>query len=641
MKNAKKILALLTIIALMFGALPVVFAEAAGTGAADDNSAQSGGIAFSGADPMYLIDGKAVEAPAYYENADGVVMVPLRAIAEALGYTVQYDGTARSVYLNNSIALTIGSKDYTYARTTPITLAAAPELTGDRTFVPLAFFREVLNMNNAYFYEGQIVVDNDESMESAADSNELAEGNAAEDTQPLYDSTIEYGDPAVILDYGPPLMTYIRYPQMNNFADGVVAEWANNLYQSAKDQMAEMQKTDTSASGELNIQFDSYYVGGRYVGIVEKGMSMNSHLAHPIDVVQTFNLDLQSETVLENSDLIDPAQAGAVLTLLRGKILEQYPDASSSLSDMDETWLTNIAIGHDGLLVILDRGKYLPTYLGTLTFTLPYSELGQALPSGLKSSLASETAAVAFTPTAPAALPFEAGLTTPMALPLAYTAEADESTSADQTDDKIDPSKPMVALTFDDGPSKYTAKILDLLEKYDARATFCVIGNLAESRKDTILREVDLGCEVIGHSWDHRDMTKLSVSQIKAEILDTNEIIESITGVAPSMYRPPYGAVNNTMKQVSKDLGFSLINWSVDTLDWQSRNANAVYNAVMKDTKDRSIILCHDLYGSTADAMERVIPKLIAQGYQLVTVSELIKYSGGTFEAGKVYYNGN
>jgi len=536
-------------------------------------------------------------------------------------------------------------------------------------------------MNNAYFYEGQIVIDNDESMDGTPDSNEPVEGNAAEDTQPLLDSTIEYGDPAVILDYGPPLMAYMRYPQMNNFADGMIAEWANNLYQNTEAQIAEMQKTDTSASGELNIQFDSYYVNDRYVGIAEKGMRMNSHLAHPIDVVQTFNLDLQSGTMLKNSDIIDPAQTGAVLSLLRAKILEQYPDSASSLSDMDGTWLSNIAIGHDGLLVILDRGKYLPTYLGTLTFTLPYSELGQALLPGLRSSLASVTAAVtsaafastsaapaayselgqallpgqkslldsadaavASTSSTPVALPLMMGLMKPMILALVSTintaGNTAETAPTDQPDNKIDPSKPMVALTFDDGPSKYTTKILDLLEKYDAHATFCVIGNLAKGRKDTILREVDLGCEVIGHSWDHRDLTKLSASQVKTQILDTNKVIESITGITPTLYRPPYGAVNNTMKQVSKDLGFSLINWSVDTLDWKSRNADAVYNAVMKDTKDRSIILCHDLYGSTADAMERVIPKLISQGYQLVTVSELIEYSGGSFEAGKVYYSG-
>jgi len=123
--------------------------------------------------------------------------------------------------------------------------------------------------------------------------------------------------------------------------------------------------------------------------------------------------------------------------------------------------------------------------------------------------------------------------------------------------------------------------------------------------------------------------------------MDTYKIIDGILDNPPKLIRTPYGAVNNTVKDVARELGFSIISWSVDTLDWQSRNAGKVYDAVMKNTKNKSIILCHDLYESTANAMERVIPELISRGYQLVTVSELIKHSGGSFESGKVYYNGN
>ena len=198
----------------------------------------------------------------------------------------------------------------------------------------------------------------------------------------------------------------------------------------------------------------------------------------------------------------------------------------------------------------------------------------------------------------------------------------------------------MVALTFDDGPSKYTSQILSILEKYGARATFCVVGNLVNARKETVKRASDLGCEIIGHSWDHRDLTKLTAEEVKKELRDTSAVIESVTGVSPRLYRPPYGAVNNTLKSISAELGYALINWSVDPLDWQSRNADKVYNAIMADTGNRAIVLSHDLYGSTADAMERVIPELISRGYQLVTMSELMYYSGKTFEPGVVYHHG-
>jgi len=198
----------------------------------------------------------------------------------------------------------------------------------------------------------------------------------------------------------------------------------------------------------------------------------------------------------------------------------------------------------------------------------------------------------------------------------------------------------MIALTFDDGPSKYTSHVLDILEKHGARATFCVIGNLVSARKDTVKRASGLGNEIIGHSWDHRDLTKLSADEIIQEIKDTSDVIESVTGIRPRMYRPPYGAVNAALKSVSADLGYALINWSVDPMDWQSRDADKVYDAIMSNVSNRAIVLSHDLYGTTADAMERVIPELIAMGYQLVTVSELMYYSGKTLEPGVVYHNG-
>ncbi|MCL1807180.1 MAG: polysaccharide deacetylase family protein [Oscillospiraceae bacterium] len=204
----------------------------------------------------------------------------------------------------------------------------------------------------------------------------------------------------------------------------------------------------------------------------------------------------------------------------------------------------------------------------------------------------------------------------------------------------IDPSRPMVALTFDDGPSKHTTRILDVLEQTNARATFFTIGNLIETRRDTVFRAFDLGCEIVGHSWDHSDMTKLSEEALREQLIRTNEAVEAVTGIAPVMYRPPYGAVNDRVKRVSADLGFAIINWSVDPWDWKVRDADSVYNAIMKNVKDRAIILSHDLYGTTADAMERVIPELIAQGYQLVTVSELLSFTYDELEPGKVYTKG-
>jgi peptidoglycan/xylan/chitin deacetylase (PgdA/CDA1 family) len=198
----------------------------------------------------------------------------------------------------------------------------------------------------------------------------------------------------------------------------------------------------------------------------------------------------------------------------------------------------------------------------------------------------------------------------------------------------------MIALTFDDGPSKFTPQILDLLERHNARATFFTVGNLLHSRRDIVTRAVSLGCEVSGHSWDHQDLTTLSADEVKKQILDTAAAIHTITGVKTAMFRPPYGSVDEQLRNVSAEIGFAIVNWSIDTLDWHIRDADAVYNVIMREVGDRAIILCHDLYASTVEAMERVIPELLSQGYQLVTVSELLSYAHDSLEAGRLYKNG-
>ena len=204
----------------------------------------------------------------------------------------------------------------------------------------------------------------------------------------------------------------------------------------------------------------------------------------------------------------------------------------------------------------------------------------------------------------------------------------------------VDPSRPMVALTFDDGPSMYTPDILDILERNNCRATFCVIGNRLDTRKDMVRRAFDLGCEIFGHSWDHRNFTKIKAETIKQELRDTTAAIDAITGYSPMLYRPPLGAYDDKVMKASAELGYSLVNWSVDSRDWSRKDAKKVYNGIMHDVFDRSIILCHDLYGSTVEAMERVIPDLLAKGYQLVTVSELMYYSDISLKPGKLYRSG-
>ena len=199
---------------------------------------------------------------------------------------------------------------------------------------------------------------------------------------------------------------------------------------------------------------------------------------------------------------------------------------------------------------------------------------------------------------------------------------------------RVDPSKPMVALTFDDGPSQYTPGILDSLEKNQSRATFFEVGNRVNQYRDIVLRVSQLGCEIGNHSYDHALLGSASASKIRSELSTTDAKIKAITGKTPVLFRPPYGSIGRSLRQ---NAGKPMVLWSIDTLDWKSRNADKVYESVMRQVSDGDIILMHDLYSFSREAAKRLIPELKKRGYQLVTVSELAQYRNVKLADGECY----
>lgn len=199
-----------------------------------------------------------------------------------------------------------------------------------------------------------------------------------------------------------------------------------------------------------------------------------------------------------------------------------------------------------------------------------------------------------------------------------------------------DAKKPMIALTFDDGPATHTTKILDLLKKHDAHATFFVLGQRVKRHSEIVARSVKEGHDVLGHSWDHSYLTTLTEEEIQAQILDTDTVIEEITGISIKMFRPPYGRFNEMVQNVSKKLGFMMVNWSIDPRDWEHRDPDLIYTNIMDKVEDGGIVVLHDIHATTAEAMIRVIPDLVAKGYQLVSISELLSDRNIPITPGKV-----
>lgn len=204
-------------------------------------------------------------------------------------------------------------------------------------------------------------------------------------------------------------------------------------------------------------------------------------------------------------------------------------------------------------------------------------------------------------------------------------------------DEPLDPDKPMIALTFDDGPGPYTDRLLDAFATYGGKATFFMVGRNIAARAETVQRAAAEGHQLASHTWSHPQLTKLGREDLIQQMTSTQTTIFETTGVETDLLRPPYGSVNKTVKSMAAELDITLVTWSVDPRDWESRDADKVYDAVLSTVKDGDIILCHDIHESTVEAMERLIPELRVRGYQLVTVSELLTSQGAALESGKVY----
>ena len=221
-------------------------------------------------------------------------------------------------------------------------------------------------------------------------------------------------------------------------------------------------------------------------------------------------------------------------------------------------------------------------------------------------------------------------------LPMANLPE--QEAVRDEAIRRIDPDRPMIALTFDDGPGPGTRRILKALEAVDGRATFCMVGDRVNDYAQTARMVAEQGSEIATHTLTHPNLATLSAAEVRAELEESIAAIEQVTGVRPGVLRPPYGSTSREVREICRELGMVIANWNVDTEDWRVRDAETILNHVLDNARDGAIVLCHDLYPETAAAMERAVAELTRRGYQLVSVSELLQARAGGGSAGKIYY---
>lgn len=202
----------------------------------------------------------------------------------------------------------------------------------------------------------------------------------------------------------------------------------------------------------------------------------------------------------------------------------------------------------------------------------------------------------------------------------------------------IKTTRPVLALTFDDGPHpELTPKLLDILRQKGVRATFFVLGSNVAKYPDIARRIVAEGHEIANHSYNHPALTKLGASRMNDEVGGTCEIIEKVTGRRPASMRPPYGALNSTVEHaLLQNYGLNIVLWSVDPYDWKRPGATEVTRRLVEGARPGAILLAHDIHPGTIEAIPEVITQLKNRGYTFATVGQLQALQNASPHSGEI-----
>ncbi len=191
-----------------------------------------------------------------------------------------------------------------------------------------------------------------------------------------------------------------------------------------------------------------------------------------------------------------------------------------------------------------------------------------------------------------------------------------------------------IALSFDDGPGKYTEKLLDGLEKYGAKATFFVVGKKAEKYPDTVNRIFSDGHLLGMHTYDHIDMYHNSVKSVKENVKKNEDVLQKVTGEKPLFLRAPYGNVTPVQLKAIENI---FVSWSLDSFDWRGKDEEYIFNRLVNKAADGDIVLMHDTKEATVNAVLRAIPELQKRGFRFVRVDELLSRNGNEIKYGIAY----
>ncbi|MDR0958471.1 MAG: polysaccharide deacetylase family protein, partial [Clostridiales bacterium] len=201
-----------------------------------------------------------------------------------------------------------------------------------------------------------------------------------------------------------------------------------------------------------------------------------------------------------------------------------------------------------------------------------------------------------------------------------------------------EPYEKCIALTFDDGPNPLTTPaLLEGLAKYNAKATFFVLGHRLDSLGDIVRQAAEAGHEIGNHTFNHLELTSINKAEIAEQIDKTSDILFDLTGQEVTLLRPPYGLRNETLIDLCNDRNLTIVLWNVDTRDWDHQNAQKVTEHIVSHAQDGAIMLMHDIYESTIEGTIEAVRQLSEDGWRFVTVDELIAMKSGDIIVGGIY----
>ena len=406
----------------------------------------------------------------------------------------------------------------------------------------------------------------------------------------MYSAIREVGSPLTRTQEEGDFTFQLTYPELGvKEADQAIGQWLTDVKQLFE---ADFEKNHKGSKGTLRAEYQSLKVSSRYQSVVLAADYTVDGLT--VQRLLTLNIDTETGKLIPAEKLFTRDRAWTLFCLESGISEMMTTPTDGYTGKPEDTWLQHAALTHSGVEVYLPAGLYVPASLGTRKVLLTYYQLAECLT--LDSGFMAQFQRV------------------------------------------IDPAKPMVALTFDDGPSDQTDRIVKVLAQYNARATFCVIGSKVEAYADVLKRTVAGGNEIACHTWSHpKGLPSKSVATIRSQITKTNDIVQQVAGYTIRVLRPPYGKVGKNVKAVCKENGMFIATWNIDTEDWEHRSTSKTYRAVIKGATNGSIILMHDLYATTASAAEQAIPELVEKGIQLVTISELMSFMKEDIVLGGLY----